>query len=361
MGKYIKNFENHAAYIAAKSGLMLPNVSLCVQENEVHYNQWYETKIVAKFNISDISTDYLLLAQSGDNYIKSMEIDGEKQQSLVYRHTFDSVGEHIVKYELKDPESIGRCLAGVDFSSIYIPKTITSFLDNSFRGCGLTSITFNSSVVSIGDSAFYSNRNLQYIMFEGTTPPTVSSSAFGQTNNCPIYVPSESVDLYKSSMSSYASRIYATTPTQEFTYVDLGLPSGIKWATTNMGALNITEYGDYYKFSELDNFKPFYNIPTAANFQELINNTTFQFIENFNGSGVNGGKFTAQNGNYVFFPASGEIHNDGVTYDLNEAGNYFSTVLDDMFYCAKYDGEEAACGIEEYAQTNFKYSVRFIQ
>ena len=35
--KYLKKFENHAAY-AAESGLILPNVSLCVQENEVHYN-----------------------------------------------------------------------------------------------------------------------------------------------------------------------------------------------------------------------------------------------------------------------------------------------------------------------------------
>lgn len=36
--KYLKKFENHAAYEAAKSGLILPNVSLCVNENEVHYN-----------------------------------------------------------------------------------------------------------------------------------------------------------------------------------------------------------------------------------------------------------------------------------------------------------------------------------
>lgn len=38
MGKYLKKFENHTAYSAADSSLLLPNVSLCVQENEVHYN-----------------------------------------------------------------------------------------------------------------------------------------------------------------------------------------------------------------------------------------------------------------------------------------------------------------------------------
>jgi hypothetical protein len=40
--KYIREFENHAAYEAAESGLILPNVSLCVQENEVHYNPYVD-------------------------------------------------------------------------------------------------------------------------------------------------------------------------------------------------------------------------------------------------------------------------------------------------------------------------------
>lgn len=38
--KYLKKFENHQAYQAAESGLILPNVSLCVQENEVHYKPY---------------------------------------------------------------------------------------------------------------------------------------------------------------------------------------------------------------------------------------------------------------------------------------------------------------------------------
>lgn len=37
MAIYLKKFDNHAAYEAAKSSLILPNVSLCVNENEVHY------------------------------------------------------------------------------------------------------------------------------------------------------------------------------------------------------------------------------------------------------------------------------------------------------------------------------------
>lgn len=42
MGKYLKKFENHSAYEAAQSSLILPNVSLCVQEDEVHYNPFVD-------------------------------------------------------------------------------------------------------------------------------------------------------------------------------------------------------------------------------------------------------------------------------------------------------------------------------
>lgn len=37
---YLRKFDNHAAYEAAESSLILPNVSLCVNENEVHYNPY---------------------------------------------------------------------------------------------------------------------------------------------------------------------------------------------------------------------------------------------------------------------------------------------------------------------------------
>ena len=49
MGKYIKQFATHSAYSAAESQLIKPNVSLCVQENEVHYNPY----------VHDYAEDYL--------------------------------------------------------------------------------------------------------------------------------------------------------------------------------------------------------------------------------------------------------------------------------------------------------------
>jgi len=52
---------------------------------------------------------------------------------------------------------------------------------------------------------------LTSVIIESTTPPESGGYEFDNTNNCPIYVPSESVETYKaaSGWSSYASRIQA--------------------------------------------------------------------------------------------------------------------------------------------------------
>ena len=98
-------------------------------------------------------------------------------------------------------------------TSVDIPNSVTSIDDSAFYGCkSLTSITIPSSVTSIGVSAFSGCKNLTSITVEATTPPTLDNkNAFNNGNNCPIYVPAESVDAYKQAKnwSSLASRIQA--------------------------------------------------------------------------------------------------------------------------------------------------------
>ena len=43
--------------------------------------------------------------------------------------------------------------------------------------------------------------------------------------------------------------------TDTHTYVNLGLPSGLKWATTNVGAVLPEDYGDYFAWGEIE---PYY-------------------------------------------------------------------------------------------------------
>ena len=93
---------------------------------------------------------------------------------------------------------------------ITIPDSIISIENAAFQSCtGLTSITIPDSVTNIEHYAFSGCTGLTSINISSTTPPTLGIGAFDDTNNSPIYVPSDSVDAYKSSWSTYADRIQA--------------------------------------------------------------------------------------------------------------------------------------------------------
>ena len=123
--------------------------------------------------------------------------------------------------------------------------------------------------------------------------------------------------------------------------VDLGLPSGTKWARFNIGATSESDYGDLFAWGatepyrlngttpidNTDNYGASYankiqhdlypnedaatvkwgkgwKMPTKAQFDELLANTTDEWTAI---NGINGRKFTASNGNYIFFPAAGLV------------------------------------------------------
>lgn len=139
--------------------------------------------------------------------------------------------------------------------------------------------------------------------------------------------------------------------------VDLGLPSGTKWAKYNIGATSETDYGDYFAWgatspyrlngsTPIDNTSNYassyantiqhdlypnedaatvhwgkgWKMPTKAQFDELLANTTNELTAI---NGINGCKFTASNGNYIFFPAAGNMA-DVTIYSRGSSGLYWS-------------------------------------
>lgn len=109
-------------------------------------------------------------------------------------------------------------------------------------------------------------------------------------------------------------------------YIDLGLPSGTKWASCNVGASKPTEYGKYFQWGnpngvyENDNTTKFkvecydfsinefnevegVKVPSKEHFEELVEGTDSKWC---NLEGVYGRLFTSKvNGNTLFIPAAG--------------------------------------------------------
>ena len=95
-------------------------------------------------------------------------------------------------------------------TTINIPNSITEIPENCFNNClALTTITLPESITLIGDYAF-GQSGLTTLTCQATTPPTIVWSTFyGTQNLSTIYVPSESVQTYKttSGWSTYADLI----------------------------------------------------------------------------------------------------------------------------------------------------------
>lgn len=97
-------------------------------------------------------------------------------------------------------------------TSATIPNSVTSLGSYAFYQCtSLTSVTIPDSVANIGHSAFYGCSWLKKVYCKPTTPPSVVGAMFSaNASGRKIYVPTESVDAYKTAnyWSEYADSIY---------------------------------------------------------------------------------------------------------------------------------------------------------
>ncbi|MBR2500564.1 MAG: PEGA domain-containing protein [Clostridia bacterium] len=136
-------------------------------------------------------------------------------------------------------------------------------------------------------------------------------------------------------------------------YVDLGLPSGLKWATCNVGASKPEEYGNHYAWGETSTKSSYtignsvtrgkklndiggnptydvarkqwgstWRLPTKAEFDELLSNCTWTWTTQ---NGIKGCKVTSKkNGNSIFLPAAG-WRNGSSLLNQGTFGGYWSS------------------------------------
>ena len=92
------------------------------------------------------------------------------------------------------------CYEMSGLTSVTIPNSVTSIGDEAFKNCtNLTSIEIPNRVTNIGNSTFYGCSGLTSVTNYVATPQAISESVFYDVDKsaCTLYVPEESVDLYK--------------------------------------------------------------------------------------------------------------------------------------------------------------------
>ena len=157
-------------------------------------------------------------------------------------------------------------------------------------------------------------------------------------------------------------------------YVDLGLPSGLLWATCNVGANNPEDYGNYYAWGETTtksyytndnsathglsisqlqsqgyidgsgnltpqhdaaraNWGGTWRMPTKTELEELKNKCTWTWATQ---GGMYGYKVTGPNGNHIFLPAAGRRFGLSL-YDAGEGGHCWSSTPNESDSGYAYD------------------------
>ena len=172
-------------------------------------------------------------------------------------------------------------------------------------------------------------------------------------------------------------------------FIDLGLPSGLLWAETNIGAETAADDGNYYAWGETApqstniygwssyKYGSFYStpskynssdsktvldkeddaayvnwgsscrMPTQEEFSELVKCTwTWISQTTSSGSSIKGYKVTGPNGNSIFLPASG-YRDERYLGDHGSRGNYWSSTLysGDAYgaYCLYFGSSGQGC------------------
>ena len=172
-------------------------------------------------------------------------------------------------------------------------------------------------------------------------------------------------------------------------FIDLGLPSGTKWANMNIGATSETDYGLYFQWGDTVGYaddevlnhstwstypgnggnedydvtsitvwdkehltngvlktdvdaayvhtKGKAKMPTREQCQELFRETDHSWVTNYNGTGINGMKFVnkTDSSKYIFIPASGNAWN-GSFGIVGISGSLWSSSVDALSAQGEY-------------------------
>ena len=272
--------------------------------------------------------------------------------------------------------------------TINLPESLMTIDVCAFQNCtNLSSIVIPENVTRIWGGAFENCPNLKSVTLRNRTPISIDSSVFTSRYQAYLYVPVgcqadyEAADIWKDfivktniqnaktgdinydgdrSIADVIKLVDIILNGDEIAYlkcpdgnhphlIDLGLPSGTKWACCNVDASKPEAYGSYFAWGETqtkisynwDNYTHCdgskdnchnigsdiaatkydvarkkwggaWRMPSYDQIKELCDNCTSEWTTL---NGVNGCRLTGPNGSSIFLPAAGYRIGDKLTND----------------------------------------------
>lgn len=298
------------------------------------------------------------------------------------------------------------CMPSRDYYQELLDNCIYGFQSN-YRGTGKACVVFTSMIngneLVIPCAGYYNGSSLSSESYFKCWTKSISttSTAIEGCGSATSFTTSTSKRYYGLNVRAIipGSRTPGSGYGTEngYDYVDLGLPSGLKWATCNVGATYPQNYGLYFAWGETTGYTASqatggervfddatykagsaasisdnltleqdaarvsmggsWRMPTIEEYQELIDNCSSFWVSSYMGKGIAGRLLTSKiNGNPVFFPAAGYCGNSSVNSAMTSGGYLTSTLYDEkMSWCLQTSSRSIGKG---YSYRCSGFSVR---
>ena len=371
----VKNIRSNSVGTNGKPKLPSPN-QLDYGEIAVNYKEGYETlslkndgnKIVSLSvnSVEDVKVNGSGVVENKTANItmkgNTIPVSGGQYSPMQYPSPFNVKAQQIVATDMMD--------GALKTLETNISSLVTEVLDNEE--------TSAAAIRKLAESAgtVDGSGNIGYQKAAGTH--YISNA--GSVHNATVILDSE-INTLQSTINELETTINnlqeIINQNSTVEWVDLGLSSGLKWAKCNVGAKNETDYGSYFQWGDImnktnskcdwttykycsgsettltkynnkssygtvDNIMTLetvddaaaqimggnWRIPTQTEFEELIEGTNNQWVTNYNGTGVNGRKFTSKTdtSKYIFIPAAGYCGGGSVN-NVGDNGYVWSSSL----------------------------------
>lgn len=345
------------------------NLGASTPEDYGEYYAWGETQTKSTFtssnyyfgigeNASKYNNRDKIQTLTGDNDAATIQLGGnwriptaKEFEELRRNCSWEQAtvnGVNGYKITAKNGNSIFLPFSGTNIDALGTPR---------LTGLGTNGYYWTSDIAINKDSTFNSS-SAQAMIIPNITYRTTTSSRFNGLTIRPVWGDKPNIP----------EKPAEPDPVSTDPYVDLGLPSGLKWASANLGGKAPEDLGDYYawgedstktkfgnatykyydtatrtytKYNESDSLTVLeskddaakailggkYRIPTVEDMQELHDNCTWTWTTR---NGVKGYKITGKNGKAIFLPAAGSCLGSAFftdPYQVNMTGHYWTNSL----------------------------------